>query len=78
MVQGLDEREAASCAKQDLAGVGIKGQHHGFCTFLSRFVHHPVEEGAVTEVDPVKGACGRDPTLAGRKVGKSSVDAHCR
>ena len=76
MVQRLDEREAASCAKQDLAGVRIKSQHHGFRTFLCGFFYHPVEKGPVTEVDPVKGACGRDATLAGRKVGESSVNAH--
>lgn len=78
LVQGLDEREPASSPKQDLARVRIKGQHDGFCPFLSGLVHHPVEEGAVAEVDTVKGSCGRDATLAGRKVGKSSVDAHCR
>ena len=76
LVHGLQEFEPAVLAEEHLPRVGVEGQDHGFRISDSCLVHHPLQQGLMAEVHPVKGAGGDDAPDAGREVGKSVVNLH--
>ena len=77
LIQGLDELQSAVGPEEHLTGVWVKGEDHGFGLLPGRFVNHPLQEGLVPEMDPVKSARGDDAPPVGREVGESFVDQHC-
>ena len=77
LVQGLEQLQSAVIPEQDLTGVGVKGEDDGLRAFRTGPVDHPVQQGAVTEVDPVKGARGHDALGASGEMGKTAVNVHC-
>ena len=77
LVHGLDQFQSAGIAKEHLAWVGVKSEHGGLGLLFFGFVDHPIEQRPVAQMNAVKGAGGHNAPLAGRKVGKSSVNAHC-
>ena len=77
LVHGLDQFQSAGIAKEHLAWMGIKSEHGGLGLLFFGFVDHPFEQRLVAQMNAVKGAGGHNAPLAGRKVGKSSVNAHC-
>ena len=77
LVEGLEQLESAVVPKQDLSGVGVEGEDEGLRVLRTGPVDHPVQQGAVAEVDPVKGARGHDALGTSGEMGKTAVNVHC-
>ena len=77
LVEGLEQLESAVVPEQDLSGVGVEGEDEGLRVLRTGPVDHPVQQGAVAEVDPVKGARGHDALGTSGEMGKTAVNVHC-
>ena len=75
--EGLQQLQSAVLPEEHLPGVRVEGQHDRLGILPPGFFGHPIEQGPVAEVDPVKCAGGDDAVAVRLEMGKTLVDAHC-
>lgn len=76
LVEGLNELQPAIRPEQHLSRMRVKGEYDGLRILSDGLFHHPIQQCAVSEMNPVKGAGGDNALAALSEAGKSSVCQH--